>query len=57
MGISSFILLPILIAAGFVLKAAATRRIGGVTGDILGAANETGELLFLLFAAIIGAAA
>lgn len=57
MGASSFILLPVLIAAGFILKAVSTRRIGGVTGDILGAANETGELLFLLFAAILGAAA
>lgn len=55
MGASALLLLPILVAAGFILKAAATRKIGGVTGDILGAANETGELLYLLFAAILGA--
>lgn len=54
-GASSFLLLPILIAAGLIIKAFSTRRIGGVTGDILGAANETGEMLYLLFAAVLGA--
>ncbi len=55
MGWLSLLLLPVLIAAGFILKAISQARIGGVTGDILGAANETGELLWLLFAAVLGA--
>ena len=55
MGWLSLLLLPVLIAAGFILKAISNSRIGGVTGDILGASNETGELLWLLFAAVMGA--
>ncbi len=55
MGPSSFLLLPVLVAAGFVIKALSTRRIGGITGDILGSANEIGEILYLLFAAVLGA--
>jgi len=57
MGVASVLLLPALVAAGFIFKAVSTRRIGGVTGDILGAANETGEMMFLLFAAALGAMA
>lgn len=55
MGWLSLLLLPVLVAAGFILKAISQGRIGGVTGDILGACNETGELLWLLFAAVMGA--
>jgi adenosylcobinamide-GDP ribazoletransferase len=40
-----FLTLPIL--AALALNAFFTRKLGGLTGDTLGAANETGELLFL----------
>ena len=33
---------------GFILAAYTNRRLGGLTGDILGAASELGELIFLL---------
>jgi adenosylcobinamide-GDP ribazoletransferase len=56
MGWISLLLLPVLLAAGFIMKAISQSRIGGVTGDILGAANEIGELLWLLFAAVMGTA-
>lgn len=46
------ILLPVLVAAGFILTAVSNKKIEGVTGDILGAANEVGEMLWLLFAAL-----
>lgn len=48
----SLILLPVLVAAGFILTAVSNKKIEGVTGDILGAANEIGEMLWLLFAAL-----
>ena len=49
----SLLLLPVLIAAGFIVKAVSHKKIGGVTGDILGASNEIGEMLWLLFAAVM----
>lgn len=54
MGWISLFLLPGLLVAGFVIKSVSTWKIGGITGDILGAANEVGELIYLLFAAVIG---
>ncbi len=51
-GWPSLIVLPVLVTAGFVLTAVSNKKIEGVTGDILGAANELGEMLWLLFAAL-----
>ena len=51
-GWPSFIVLPALVAAGFIWTAVSNKKIEGVTGDILGAANETGEMLWLLFGAL-----
>jgi adenosylcobinamide-GDP ribazoletransferase len=36
------------LAAGFLLALYAARRLGGISGDILGACSEVGELFFLL---------
>lgn len=41
-----------LIASGFIWAAVSKKKAGGVTGDVLGAANETGELIWLCFAAL-----
>ena len=37
-----------LLLLGFIMYKVSTKKIGGVTGDILGASNEFGEILFLL---------
>ena len=42
----------VLLVAGYALYRWAKRKIGGVTGDVMGAANELGEILFLF---LIGA--
>jgi adenosylcobinamide-GDP ribazoletransferase len=42
--------------AAFALGRLATRRIGGVTGDVLGAVQQLGEILFLLVAAAVTSA-
>ncbi len=41
------------LAAGAVLTGVSKKRIGGATGDILGAANEIGEMVFLLVMAVL----
>ncbi|MEI6101922.1 MAG: adenosylcobinamide-GDP ribazoletransferase, partial [Eubacteriales bacterium] len=47
-----FLIVPVLVVAGLILTAVSNKKIGGVTGDILGAANEIGELLWLLSSAL-----
>jgi adenosylcobinamide-GDP ribazoletransferase len=53
-GSLTFILLAlaVLAATGFTVTAISNKKIQGVTGDILGAANELGEMLWLLLAAL-----
>lgn len=42
-----------MLATGFILAQISKNKIGGATGDILGAANEIGEMLFLLIVAAV----
>lgn len=42
-----------MILLGLIVQAISNRKIGGVTGDVLGAANEMGEAIFLLVAVIV----
>jgi adenosylcobinamide-GDP ribazoletransferase len=44
---------PVLLLAGILTAERSKKRIGGITGDVLGAANEIGEMLFLLALLVI----
>lgn len=46
-GLKSVIIIPALLIIGVIISLRSKRKIGGVTGDVLGACNEVGELLFL----------
>lgn len=46
--------LPLQVLCGYILFKVSTAKIEGVTGDILGACNEFGALLFLLTSLMIG---
>jgi adenosylcobinamide-GDP ribazoletransferase len=47
-GATGLLILAVAAAASFALPALAARQVGGITGDILGAAQQTGEIVFLL---------
>lgn len=52
-GKDAAILVPILLFLGVITAERCTKRIGGITGDVLGAANEMGEMLFLFALLVI----
>jgi adenosylcobinamide-GDP ribazoletransferase len=45
--INAAFIVPALLLCGLITAMRAKRKIGGITGDVLGAANEIGEMLFL----------
>ncbi|MGI6152759.1 MAG: adenosylcobinamide-GDP ribazoletransferase [Christensenellaceae bacterium] len=44
--------LPLMVLIGLLLNHIANKKAGGATGDVLGACNELGEIVFLIVAAI-----
>lgn len=49
----SLLLLPAVPAVAASLRHLSNRRIGGITGDVLGAVNEIGEVVLLALAACL----
>ena len=53
MGWSGIVLIALSLLYGFGIMSFFNRKIGGITGDILGMASETGEILILLLAYLL----
>jgi adenosylcobinamide-GDP ribazoletransferase len=54
-GVIGVLMLLVGLFAAFLLKLFYMKKVGGVTGDLLGAASEMIETILLIFGAIVGA--
>jgi len=47
------VIVPVILLTGALIAKRSEKRIGGITGDVLGAENEIGEMLYLLILIIV----